>query len=116
MMDIGGWSSKLVFLGSRSLTNLLFPMVSFLLPSTLITCCSCGLIPTMSILAFGMISNVHSMVYLTVASFSLITSSVVLASKLFPHCLGQDIVPPNPMLVTAVFTNPTSGNSEFSPN
>ena len=80
MLDIGGWSSKLVFLGSSSLTNLLFLMVNFSLPSTLITCCLCGLIPTTLLMTH-------------VASFSLITSPVVLASKLFPPCVGQGGVP-----------------------
>ena len=41
--DTMGWSSKLVFLGSSSLTNLLFLSVNLLLPSTLITSCSWGL-------------------------------------------------------------------------
>ena len=82
MLDIGGWSSKLVFLGSSSLTNLLFLMVNFSLLSTLnlISCCSCGLIPTTLLMTH-------------VASFSLITSPVVLASKLFPPCVGQGGVP-----------------------
>ena len=36
MSDLGGWSSKLVFLGFSSLTYLLLLRVNFLLPSTLI--------------------------------------------------------------------------------
>ena len=40
------WSSKLVFLGSSSRTNLLFLSFSLLLPSTLTTICSWGLTST----------------------------------------------------------------------
>jgi hypothetical protein len=94
MLDIGGWASKLVFLGSSFPTNLSFLTVIFLLPSPLITCCLLGSIPTTSIWASEIISNVHSMVYLTVAFVSLITSSVVLVCKLSLHSVCQDIVPP----------------------
>ena len=43
MLELRCWSSKLVFLGSSSLTNLLFLRVKLLVPFTLITSCSWGL-------------------------------------------------------------------------
>ena len=104
MLDIGGWASKLVFLGSSSLTNFSFLMVISLLPSPLIICCSLGSIPTMSVWASKMFSTVHFMVYLNVAFLSPITSSLGLVGKLSSHCVGQDIV--SPLCRPGVFTNP----------